>query len=187
MNQLHAELMQSMEPSSPMVTSAKSLHNLLDRPDIAAEREHQAAEQKHKGLVRSFPARSADGGGASKTRAEGSAGDGSRQQQNGRALGDSMPGGAAVSDASGSMSRQGSGLVARGATVGPVPEAVPRVLSGTASTSSGLGGDVGGGTGDGGGVDEAGRKDATEAGGKTPANGDGSAGSGAVEGVLVED
>eukprot|EP00903_Cladosiphon_okamuranus_P020128 g18482.t1 len=37
-NQLHAELMQSVEPSSPMVTSAKSLHSLLDRPDIAAER-----------------------------------------------------------------------------------------------------------------------------------------------------
>ncbi|CAB1113824.1 unnamed protein product [Ectocarpus sp. CCAP 1310/34] len=45
-NQLHAELMQSVEPSSPMVTSAKSLHSLLDRPDIAAERVRVLSQER---------------------------------------------------------------------------------------------------------------------------------------------
>lgn len=45
-NQLHAELMQSVEPSSPMVTSPKSVHSLLDRPDIAAERERHRSQER---------------------------------------------------------------------------------------------------------------------------------------------
>lgn len=47
-NQLHAELMQSVEPSSPMVTSAKSVHSLLDRPDMAAESGRQRSAERRK-------------------------------------------------------------------------------------------------------------------------------------------
>lgn len=43
--------MQSLEPSSPMVTSAKSLHSLLDRPDIAAERGRLRSEERRREVV----------------------------------------------------------------------------------------------------------------------------------------
>lgn len=53
-NQLHAELMQSLEPSSPMVTSAKSIHSLLDRPDIVAERGRMRSAERREEAFSQF-------------------------------------------------------------------------------------------------------------------------------------
>eukprot|EP00752_Nemacystus_decipiens_P006044 g5455.t1 len=102
-NQLHAELMQSVEPSSPMVTSAKSLHSLLDRPDIVAERGRLRSTER-----RLDPSSSSSRGGGQT--ADGGGGDGS--------IGNSNP------TATSGGSRSGSVVDLVGGTIGGVADGI---------------------------------------------------------------